>query len=209
MELLITGFEPFGGSQINPSEQVIRMLGRQRLGNVSITSLLLPVDRTLGPQKLLQTLKDNYPDAVLCLGEATGRPSISVERVAINLLDFKIPDNAGVQVTDEVIITDGPAAYFSSLPVRQIYDAIKNAGIPVELSLSAGSYLCNQTLYQLLHYISRCETQIPAGFIHLPSLPEQAANQSKPISTMSLETSLKAVREAIRCIVEWTSRPPI
>lgn len=202
MELLITGFEPFGGSHINPSEQVIRRLGRQRLGNASITSLLLPVDRQLAPQKLLQTLNDHFPDAVLCLGEATGRATISVERVAINLLDFKIPDNAGVQVTDEEIITGGPAAYFSSLPVRQIYDSIRNAGIPVELSLSAGSYLCNQTLYQLLHFISSREMQIPAGFIHLPSLPEQAAYLNKSIPTMSLETTLKAVREAIRCIVE-------
>lgn len=202
MELLITGFEPFGGSKVNPSERVIRSLKGYTPASITLTTLLLPVDRKLGPEKLLQSLRNRRPDAVLCLGEASGRAVVSIERIAINLLDFGIPDNSGVQLVDETIVKDGPAAYFSTLPVREIYAAIQEAGIPAELSLSAGSFLCNQVLYEVLNFLAVSKWSIPAGFIHLPALPEQAATQKKAVPTMSVQTSLAAVKTAIHCIAQ-------
>jgi pyroglutamyl-peptidase len=201
MDLLLTGFEPFGGATINPSEQVIHKLIGQEIDGAHIRTEILPVDRFRGPEQLIRSLGSHLPDAAICLGEASGRSVISLERIAINLLDFRIPDNSGVQVVDEPIIPDGPAAYMSTLPLREIHNALKDAGIPVELSLSAGSFLCNQSFYQLMHFLANSKKDIPAGFIHLPALPEQAAIQSKLIPSMSLELSLAAVREVVRCIV--------
>lgn len=206
MKLLLVGFEPFGGSSVNPSEQVIRKLGRQRIENASIVSILLPVDRHRAPQKLLQSVTDHMPEAVLCLGEASGKSLVSIERVAINLLDFRIPDNAGLKVSDEPVVANGPTAYFATIPVRVIYNALLKARIPAEISLSAGSFLCNQVFYELLHAINIYKMGIPAGFIHLPSLPEQAAQKNHPIPSMALETSLRAVRETVRVIVDRTSQ---
>jgi pyroglutamyl-peptidase len=200
MKLLLTGFEPFGGSKTNPSEQVIRRLAGERIGEFTVSSVLLPVDRFQGPEKMLGRLKALDPDAVLCLGEASGRATVAIERIAVNLVDFRIPDNAGNQVVDEAVLPGGPAAYFATLPVRESIQALLNAGIPAELSLSAGSYLCNQVFYHLLHYISGSGRQITAGFVHLPALPEQAAQQARPLPTMSFETSLAAVRTIIACL---------
>ncbi|MBE0699068.1 MAG: pyroglutamyl-peptidase I, partial [Anaerolineaceae bacterium] len=163
--------------------------------------------RFRGPDQLIRAMSNHLPDAVICLGVAAGRPAVSLERIAINLLDFPIQDNSGIQVIDEPVIPGGPSAYMSTLPLREIYNALKNSGIPVELSLSAGSFLCNQTFYLLMHFLSNSKSQIPAGFIHLPALPEQASAQSKLIPTMSLELSLAAVKEAVRCIAGSITNP--
>lgn len=204
MKLLLTGFEPFGGSKINPSELLIRRLAGERIGEFTVSSVLLPVDRIVGPEKLLERLKTLDPDAALCLGEAPGRAAVTIERIAVNLIDFGIPDNAGNQAVDEPVLPGEPAAYFSTLPVRECLQALLDAGIPTELSLSAGSYLCNQVFYHLLHYVAASNRQIPVGFIHLPSLPEQAAQQPRQVSSMSLETSLAAVRAVIACLSHMT-----
>lgn len=199
MKMLITGFEPFGGSAVNPSQKVIDALPDGVTG-IKIIPVLLPVDRDRGPAGLLAALASQQPDAVICLGEAAGRYAISIERVAINLLDFRIPDNSGHQVVDEQVVPGGPPAYFVTLPVRHIQESIQKQGIPVELSLSAGAYLCNQVLYQLLHHLSITGVNIPAGFIHLPALPEQSAARPQPIPSMSLEMSLHAVMTAVNVI---------
>lgn len=200
MKLLITGFEPFGGSTVNPSAKVITALATNPPEGIVTVTQLLPVDCSLAPSTLINILSVEHPDGVICLGEASGRQAVSVERVAVNLLDFRIPDNAGIQKIDEAVIPGGPAAYFSTLPVRQISQAILDAHIPAELSLSAGSYLCNQVLYHLLHFITVSDWKIPAGFIHLPSLPEQAANKNGGIPSMCLETAYQAVLTAIRVV---------
>jgi pyroglutamyl-peptidase len=202
MHFLITGFEPFGGSQINPSEQVARKLAGQVLDRSVIHTQILPVDRVLGPAKLLDALTAHPPDAVLCLGEASGRPGISLERVAINLLDFRIPDNSGNQVVDLPVVPGGPAAYLSTFPLRQMVESINNAGIPVEISLSAGTFLCNQIFYHLMHFLAAHERNIPAGFIHLPALPEQMAQQSKFGPSMNLDLLLVAIKAAVACIAQ-------
>jgi pyroglutamyl-peptidase len=198
--VLLTGFEPFGGSPINPSEQVIHALDGQLIGGMKIAGVVLPVDRQRAPLALRKALEDTHPAAVACLGEATRRPVISIERVAVNLLDFRIPDNTGTQPIDQPVEENAPAAYFSTLPVRVLLNTLHMAGVPAELSLTAGSYLCNQIFYTLMHILATRNTKIPGGFIHLPALPEQAAQMDTPCPSMSLETDLKAIRLVIETI---------
>jgi pyroglutamyl-peptidase len=201
-KILVTGFEPFDGSPVNPSQQVALGVNEQIIGGYSIVTAILPVDRLGGPQALLQAIDKFHPHAVLCLGEAARRPGVSIERIAVNLMDYRIPDNQGEQITDLPIVQDGPAAYFSTLPVREMYNAIQAAGIPVELSLSAGAFLCNQVFYTGLDFVSKMADPIPLGFIHLPALPEQAARAPAPYASMNLETSQHAIRLALDVLVE-------
>ena len=197
MRVLLTGFEPFGGSQVNPSGQVVHTLARDGVPGVTLHSVILPVDRHGGPATLLHAIRALHPDAILCLGEAARRMAISIERVAINLLDYRMADNAGHQAIDEPIVPDGPAAYFVTLPVRAMLEAVCAAGIPAELSLSAGAFLCNQVTYELLHYLTTHQLDIPAGFVHLPALPEQVANVYPLMPSMALETTTCSIRAII------------
>jgi pyroglutamyl-peptidase len=193
MKVLLTGFEPFGSSQVNPSAQVVRTLARDGIPGVALHSAILPVDRQGGPATLLNAVRALHPDAILCLGEATRRMAISIERVALNLLDYRMADNAGHQAIDEPIVPNGPAAYFVTLPVRAMLEAVRAAGIPAELSLSAGAFLCNQVTYELLHYLTTYQLDIPAGFVHVPALPEQVTNAYPPVPSMALETMVRGI----------------
>jgi pyroglutamyl-peptidase len=193
MKFLLTGFEPFGQSSVNPSEQVVRMLAGRQFEGFGVETAVLPVHRFHGPQKLLALVQQTRPDAVVCLGEAGGRTAVSIERIAVNLLDFRLADNDGLVVQDESIAADGPAAYFTTLPVRALQQAVATAGIPAELSLSAGAFLCNQVTYELLHFLAQQQLAIPAGFIHLPLLPEQAAGQTPLRPSMALDVMVTAV----------------
>jgi pyroglutamyl-peptidase len=193
MKVLLTGFEPFGGSQVNPSREVVGRLAQDGVPGVILHSTILPVDRQGGPSTLLRAVRALHPDAILCLGEAARRMAISIERVAINLLDYRMADNAGHQAMDEPIVPDGPAAYFVTLPVRAMLEAVCAAGIPAELSLSAGAFLCNQVTYELLHYLTTHQLDIPAGFVHLPALPEQVTNAYPLMPSMALETMARGI----------------
>jgi len=206
MRILLTGFEPFGGSQVNPSEQVVKILANHPPKGIQISTAILPVNHQAGPKELLRALSDNAPEAIVCLGEAQRRSAISIERIAVNLLDFRIPDNQGVQVVDEPIVADGPAAYFVTLPVRKLMQGLKLEGIPAELSLSAGAYLCNQVLYILLDYLHQQNSIIPAGFIHLPALPEQAALAEHVLPSMSIETMTRGIARVLDVIKECQLR---
>lgn len=200
MKLLLTGFEPFGESKINPSEQVVCAFERDKIPGIDLHTAILPVERVRGPQTLLDAVARVKPDAVLCLGEASRRMAISIERVAINLMDYRIPDNTGQKIIDESIVRDAPAAYFCTLPVRAMFDAVRAAGVPTELSLSAGAYLCNQVTYVLLHHLAQNRMNIPAGFVHLPALPAQVAARDPMIPSMGLDTMIAGVRAAIEAI---------
>lgn len=200
MRILLTGFEPFDGALVNPSEKIAALLDGTQIDRTRIVSALLPVDRRAGPQTLLAAVEQHHPDAVLCLGQASGRAVLSIERVAVNWLDYRIPDNSGELVTDEPILPGAPAAYFTTLPTRAIYTALYSAGIPAELSMSAGTYLCNQVLYLLLDHLARSAPSTMAGFLHLPALPEQAATAQRTIPSMALETALAGVRTALETI---------
>ena len=202
MKILVTGFEPFGGNPVNPSEQVVMYLREILIPTIDLATSILPVDQNRSGKKLIEVVEMVQPEAIFCLGEAVRRSVISVERVAVNLEDYRIPDNAGSQITDQLVIPGGPAAYFATLPVRKIFEKIHLAGIPVELSLSAGSFLCNQVLYEILHYLGLHRLPAKAGFIHLPSLPEQAAKLEPKLSGMELNIALKGVLAALEGIRE-------
>ena len=207
MKVLLTGFEPFGGSQVNPSAQVVGRLARDGVPGVALHSAILPVDRQGGPATLLTAVRACQPDAILCLGEAARRPTISIERVALNLLDYRMADNSGHRAVDEPVVPDGPAAYFVTLPVRAMLDAMRTAGIPAELSLSAGAFLCNQVTYELLHYLTTHQLDIPAGFVHLPALPEQVTNAYPPMPSMALETMVRGICAVIGALPATVPSP--
>lgn len=154
-KIIVTGFEPFGGETVNPSGQLLELLAAPT-DDVTVTTLLLPVEFLRAGQILTRHLEEcsenDRPDAVICLGQAGGRTSISLERVAINLMDSAMTDNSGYQPNDVPVVPGGPAAYFSTLPLRKIQSALQENGIPVGLSNSAGTYVCNALMYRLLHW---------------------------------------------------------
>ncbi len=185
---------------MNPSQQVAACLDGNQFGNLHVQSRILPVDGRLAPGILVRNIERLKPDAVLCLGEAPRRPVISIEQVAVNLLDYRIPDNRGAQVVDKPVRKGGPAAYFATLPVRTIHDIMCAREIPVELSLSAGAYLCNQVMYVLLDHLAENNLDIPAGFIHLPSLPAQVTRSDSVYPSMSLDIETRAIGLVIEII---------
>ena len=202
MKLLLTGFEPFGADAVNPSLQLVRALSDAVFPGIQLYTAILPVENARGPAELIRVFRAVQPEAVLCLGVAVGRAAISVERVAINLLDYRIADNTGNQVVDQPVVPGGPAAYFTSLPVREIAQAIIAAGVPAELSLTAGSYLCNQVIYTLLNYLAQKRLNVPAGFIHLPALPEQVLQSGGKVPSMGLEMMRTAIVAALGVITK-------
>lgn len=193
MKVLITGFEPFGKHRINPSQNLINAIPTDSVDNIQLFKHILPVDTDQTPKRLLHTMDEHSPDAVLSFGLAPGRQKITIERLAVNLMDFRIPDNNGKTISEQPIIKDGPAAYFSTLPVRGILDALQSAGIPADLSMSAGTYLCNQVFYTMMHHITTRKLPTLAGFIHLPAQPEQTTSMNSPIPCLDLEVDRKAL----------------
>ena len=169
-KLLITGFEPFGGEEINPSwEAVLRL--PEAIGDYHLTKLLVPVVFGEAAEVVTRVADELCPDAILCIGQAGGRSAITPELVGINLRYATIPDNKGNQPMDEPIINGGATAYFSTLPVRAIAEAIKASGVPSQVSYSAGAYVCNDLLYTLLTRYDGSNTRV--GFIHIPFSAEQ------------------------------------
>jgi pyroglutamyl-peptidase len=201
MKILLTGFEPFGDSPLNPSQMLVDSAPDILSNKAEIVRAILPVDKDGGPAALLAALEEHQPEAVLCFGLAAGRPQISLERVAINLMDYRLPDNAGTTVQDTPIDPEGPAAYFSTLPLRAMLAALRAADIPAALSLSAGAYLCNQVFYTLMHTLAARGQSIPAGFIHLPALPEQAAQTDKATPSMSLDLEEQALAVLVQTLI--------
>ncbi len=198
--LLLSGFEPFAGSSINPSAEVVNVLAQETFPGLELHTMVLPVDQELAPPLLLAALERHQPDWCVMLGEARGRATISIERVAINLSDFRIPDNGGHQPQDEPIAADGPAAYFVNLPVRHLAKAVADAGVPVALSLSAGSFMCNYVLYTALHHCSRMGLGTRCGFMHLPVLPCQVEPEQANVPTMELEHMHSGIRAVLQAL---------
>ena len=195
MKILITGFEPFGTNKYNPSWEAVRQL--QAPEGVEFVKLRLPVEFQNAPRLLLEAVRDLKPDAVLCVGLAEGRVEITPERVAINCMDARIPDNAGFQPQDEPIAPDGQTAYFSCLPIREIAKAIQAEGIPAKISNTAGTYVCNALMYRLLQTIDQ-EPQfkdVCGGFIHVPATPDMGLPKGTP--TMELNQIVRALQIAV------------
>lgn len=192
MKILVTGFQPFGGASLNPSEQVLPLLKAPE--GTQMRTAVLPVAFGRAAKVLDAEIEAFRPDVVVALGQAEGRSEISIERFAVNLADVGIADNDGEVVTDRAIATDGPTAYPTSLPAKAMVAAAKAVGTPAGLSLSAGAFLCNFVFYHLAHTFSG-----RSGFIHLPLMEEQAAEfPGKP--TMKLEEMAKGLSAVLTAL---------
>lgn len=212
--VLLTGFEPFGGSTVNPSQEVVRRLHGTEISGKRIVGHTLPVSLKQIGAAIDRILQETDPEVVISLGQSGSASTIVLERFAVNLADFSAPDNDGASVTDAALEDDGPTAIASRLPLRAIESELLDAGTPVRLSNSAGTYLCNAAMYL---FLTRTGPQTPCGFIHLPCLPEQVAaalraardgEGLRPGSTasMSLDLMVAAVRLAIEATVRHVAR---
>ena len=188
-KLLITGFEPFGGEEINPSWEAVACLPRE-IGGYTLHKLRIPVTFGGAADCVIRAAEDIRPDVILCIGQAGGRSAITPELVAINLRHASIPDNAGAKPEDEPIAAGGAAAYFSTVPVRGMAEAIGAAGIPSQVSYSAGAYVCNDVLYTLLAHFCGGKTEI--GFVHVPYTTAQ-----NKVPAMTLEEIVRGLTAAI------------
>ena len=180
-KLLITGFDPFGGQTVNPAWQAVRRLP-ERIGNYELCKLEIPTVFGKAARILLEAAEDLHPDAILCVGPAGGRAAVPPERIGVNIRDARIPDNEGNQPRGEFVAADGPAAYFATLPVMEMAEAIQDAGVPGTVSNSAGAFVCNDVLYSLLHHYHG--TPVRVGFIHVPWLPTQGSPNLAPVQTV-------------------------
>ncbi len=200
MRILVTGFEPFAGQSLNPSWEVARALDGLALEGAQVTSVQLPCGFAQALPALQQALAQHRPDIVLALGQAEGRCNVSVERVAINVMDARIPDNAGAQPIDVPVIEGGPTAYFSTLPIKALVAGLKAAGFPASVSQTAGTFVCNQVFYALQHTLTG--QGIHSGFVHLPLLPEQAAHWPGPVlPSWPVGMQVAAVQQALIMLV--------
>lgn len=213
MRLLLTGFEPFGKSSVNPTELVVRRFERGEAAppeRVVLSTLVLPVEGQTAPRLLVEAVREQRPDAVLSLGQSRSRTGFSIERVLINLRDYRISDNTGAHVTDASIAPEGPTAYFTTLPARRMHEALRHAGLPSDLSLSAAAFLCNEVSYALLHALATDPDEkmrsIRAGFVHMPMLPEQVATEDVSLPSMGMEELTRGVRIMLEVIREETGK---
>lgn len=198
MKLLVTAFEPFGGEELNSAQETLRLIPDEIHG-AQIVKVDLPVVFGSSIKCLWAAIRREQPDAVLCLGQAGGRKALTPERVAINLNDARIPDNDGQQPVDDVIMADGPDAYFSTLPIKSMVSAIRSQNLPAEISNTAGTYVCNQVMYCLMYLISREFPGMRGGFMHLPYSDKQAdSHPGEPVlSQTDLKNGVIAAIEAI------------
>lgn len=199
MKILITGFEPFGGESVNPAYEAVKLLP-DMAGDIQIVKMEIPT--VFGEAgKVVETgILQHQPDAVICVGQAGRRADIGVERVAINLVEASIPDNAGNQPMDVKVQEDGGTAYFATIPVKAMVKNIKDHGIPASISYTAGTYVCNSVMYDLLYLIDRKYPSIRGGFIHVPYATEQGVGKPVGTATMELSTISKALLYALEAV---------
>ena len=193
--VLLTGFAPFGDETINPSWQAVSALDGALIARHRVVARLLPVQFGAALAALRDAIEDVSPALVLCVGQAGGRAQVSIERIAINVDDARIPDNTGACPIDAPIIAGGPAAYFATVPIKAMLDELRIAGIPAEISQTAGTYVCNHVFYGLMHALAG-RSLVRGGFIHIPYAPEQA---SRHPGAPSLPVAM--VVEALRIVV--------
>jgi pyroglutamyl-peptidase len=191
MQALVTGFEPFGGEGLNPAQEALGHLP-PHLGAVAITTQVLPAVFGEALDALETAIRATEPDIVLCVGLAGGRAALSLERIAINIDDARIPDNKGRQPIDLPVVAGGPAAYFTTLPIKAAAAALREAGLPATVSNSAGSFVCNHVFYGLMHLAATRRLGLRGGFLHVPYLPSQAARQEGAPS-MALEDIVRGI----------------
>jgi pyroglutamyl-peptidase len=193
-KVLVSGFEPFAGASLNPSQLLVEELSRQGIPGIEMSAIILPVEFDRSSQLLLQRVRDFSPEFVIAFGQAEGRKAITPERIAINFDDARIPDNAGNQPQSRKIEGTGADGYFSTLPIEQIERELNDTGVLSSISLSAGTFVCNHLFYRLQHAL--LNSSIKSGFIHLPLVSEQIEEfPSQP--TLELSEMVRGIRAAI------------
>jgi pyroglutamyl-peptidase len=191
---LVTGFDPFGGSAVNPSWDAVHALHGRTIAGHRLIGAELPTVFGASLRRLEALMEEHRPRLVVCTGQAGGRGAISLERVAINVNDARIPDNAGARPIDVPIVADGPAAYFTNLPIKAMLQRLLDAGVRAEVSQTAGTFVCNQIFYGLMHLLAQPAWQgVRGGLIHVPWLPEQGQ------PSMRLDEIVRALETAIAC----------
>ena len=200
MKMLLTAFEPFGGEAVNPAQEAVKAV-RGAAAGAEVVKLTVPTVFEKSVGVVYEAMKRERPDAVLSVGQAAGRAGLTVERVAINLDDASIADNEGRRPVDAPIDPDGPAAYFTTLPVKAMVEKIKAAGVPASVSYSAGTFVCNHLLYGVLRRIAREFPGMRGGFIHVPYLPEQTLDKPGAPS-LPLEDIVRGLEAAIEAVAE-------
>ncbi|MBR2029169.1 MAG: pyroglutamyl-peptidase I [Oscillospiraceae bacterium] len=200
MKILVTGFDPFGGEKINPAYEAVKLLPAEICG-ADIVKLEIPTVFAKCGDVVEKSIEQHNPDFVICIGQAGGRSCISIEKVAINFAEARIPDNEGYQPLDKAIVPDGPAAYFSTLPVKAMVENVRSHGIPSHLSYSAGTFVCNDVMYRLLHMLSTKYHHIKGGFIHVPYTIEQAVSKPDGTAGWDEKTIASGLEYAIEAVV--------
>ena len=200
MNVLMTGFAPFGGDPINPAAEAIYHLNQVTIGGAQVRTLVLPTVRYRAIDALRDGIHQYDPSLIICVGQAGGRPDITIERVAINIDDFRIKDNVGNQPIDEPIIPNGPTAYWSTLPIKKIVTTLRQHSVPASIFQSAGTFICNHLFYGLMDTLAKDPQKRRGGLIHIPYLPEQAArNPGQP--SMSLDVIIKGLKLAVETAI--------
>ena len=200
MKILVTGFDPFGGEPINPAIESVKRLP-DNIAGAEIIKLEIPTVRKKSLEKIEKAINEYNPDVILSIGQAGGRFDISIERVGINLDDFRIPDNEGNQIIDEPVFPDGENSYFVKLPVKAMVQNVQKNNIPASVSYTAGTFVCNHVLYGVMYLIEKKYKGKKSGFIHIPFLPQQVVDKRNTPS-MELNTIVKGLTAAIEAIVK-------
>jgi pyroglutamyl-peptidase len=198
--VLVTGFEPFGGHPSNPSEEIAKAVDGRVLHGLAVRAAILPVHHAEARREAARLLGEHDPRAVLHVGLAAGRARIALERIALNVMDYTQADNAGYQARGEPCVPGGPVAYLSTLPLAAILDALGREGIPAYLSNTAGTYLCNQTLYTTLHAVAMTRKQTVVGFLHVPLSPALVAASGLDQPSMDPAIGVRAVETALQVV---------
>jgi pyroglutamyl-peptidase len=199
MKILLTAFEPFGGEEINPALEAVNKVSVQIAG-AQIIKLTVPTVFGRAADAAAEAIRTLRPQAVVCVGQAGGRTAITVERVAINMEDASIPDNAGIIPADRPVIPGAPAAYFSTLPIKAMVKAIRDTGLSASVSNTAGTFVCNHLMYRVLHLLGNDFPGTLGGFIHVPYLKEQAARKTEPAFGMSLQDIVRGLEAALDAV---------
>ncbi|WP_293820082.1 pyroglutamyl-peptidase I [uncultured Parolsenella sp.] len=199
-KMLVTGFDPFGGESVNPAFEAVKLLPDEIAG-YEVVKLEVPTVFTKSARVLEDAIDREEPDVVLCVGQAGGRSAMTVERVAINLVEARIPDNDGEQPMDEPVRADGETAYFATLPVKAMAKAMNDAGVPAFVSYTAGTYVCNWLMYNALYLLARKRPEARGGFVHVPFATEQVVGKANGMPSMSVSVMADALRAALEACV--------
>ena len=194
----MTGFEAYNGAEVNPSGEIARSLDGQVIGGMNVVGRVFPVSAGRTPALLRDAVDEADPEVILMIGVWPGRAAFSIERIAVNVVDFAFPDNEGAQIVDGPVIKGGPDAYLTTVPVKAFTDAWRAVGLPGVVSESAGTYLCNQSFYVVLDHTSL--RGVPVAFVHIPTVPSEASRKNPPEASLPLATLVEGATVAVEAL---------